>query len=323
MRLPEQDEGAGMRIVWASVLTAGLAVQAMAAAPESSVRPMPRAVVETVAPAPVAKTTTLPEPMVAGAEAQIRPAARPSSIEAIFHRDVADELRAAGVPGFVPEDAALGIARATAFAARSPQAIALSLRPLLRPPAMVEKAMARRQERARGAVCGDLALQGLHVGHVPGRISACGVQDAVKIRSVAGVTLSQQAVMDCTTAKTLKRWVESGLKPAVGSQGGGVAGLRVAAHYACRTRNNQPGAKVSEHGKGRAIDIAAVRLKDGSEISVLRDWGRGAKGASLKRMHGSACRTFGTVLGPGSDGHHRDHLHFDTARHRSGGSYCR
>ena len=310
-----------MRGLWALICLLTLASQAPASAPDRSLRPLAREAVAQAVPAPQPAVIVSAAPD--GTLSRRRPEARPSEMADVFRDALAQDLRAAGVPGFVPEEAAAGIARAKAFAARSPQAIALSLRPLLRPPAMVEKAMARRQERARGAVCGDLALQGLHVGHVPGRISACGVQDAVKIRSVAGVTLSQQAVMDCTTAKTLKRWVESGLKPAVGSQGGGVAGLRVAAHYACRTRNNQPGAKVSEHGKGRAIDIAAVRLKDGSEISVLRDWGRGAKGASLKRMHGSACRTFGTVLGPGSDGHHRDHLHFDTARHRSGGSYCR
>jgi hypothetical protein len=39
-------------------------------------------------------------------------------------------------------------------------------------------------------------------------------------------------------------------------------------------------------------------------------------------MHRAACGRFGTTLGPGSDGMHEDHLHFDTARHANG-PYCR
>lgn len=174
----------------------------------------------------------------------------------------------------------------------------------------------------RGAVCGDPAIQGLSVGRVPGKIRGCGLDNAVRISAISGVALSQQSVMDCRTAKTLKSWINGGMKPAVGKQGGGVVRLQVAAHYACRTRNSRKGAKISEHGKGRAIDISAFTLHDGSEISVLRHWGSGKKGRILKKMHRSACGKFGTVLGPNSDRHHRDHFHFDTARHR-GGSYCR
>jgi hypothetical protein len=309
-----------MRGLWTLICLLTLASQAPASAPDRSLRPLAREAAAQTAPAP--EPAVIVTAAADGTLSRRRPEARPSEMAEVFHDEVMQDLRAAGVPGFVPDQAAAGIARAKAFAARSPQAISLSLRPLLRPKAMVEKAMARRQERARGAVCGDLSIQGQQVGFVPGRIPACGIENAVKLRSVSGVTLSQQALVDCTTARTLKRWIDEGLKPAVGSQGGGVAGLRVAAHYSCRTRNNRPGGKISEHGKGRAIDISGVMLRDGSEISVLRDWGGGAKGRALRQMHRTACGRFGTVLGPGSDGYHRDHLHFDTARHRSG-SYCR
>jgi hypothetical protein len=128
--------------------------------------------------------------------------------------------------------------------------------------------------------------------------------------------------MDCPTAKALKRWVKDGMKPAVGSYGGGVKQIRVAAHYACRTRNNQRGAKISEHGKGRAIDISGFRLNDGSEITLLKGWNQRSTGGILRKMHQRACGIFGTVLGPESNRFHRDHFHFDTARYRSG-SFCR
>lgn len=197
-----------------------------------------------------------------------------------------------------------------------------SLRPRQRSSEAEKAGRGKKAALRKGAVCGDIALQGEAVGRVPGKISGCGVSDAVRVRSVSGVRLSTPAVMDCTTAKTLKKWVDRGMAPAVGKRGGGVDSIRVLASYACRTRNSQKGAKISEHGKGRAIDIGGFTLRDGQEISVLRDWGKGKDGRILRKMHKSACGPFGTVLGPEANRFHRDHFHFDTARYRSG-SYCR
>ena len=148
----------------------------------------------------------------------------------------------------------------------------LSLRPNLRPSGVVTEAMARKRKRFKGAVCGDLDIQGEVVGRVPVKLIGCGVEHGVRVRSVAGVSLSQQSVMDCGTAKALKRWINKGVKPAVGSKGGGLSGLKVAAHYFCRTRNNKVGTKVSEHGKGRAIDISWLVWNDGRTIGFLKGW---------------------------------------------------
>ncbi|UYV38533.1 extensin family protein [Rhodobacteraceae bacterium D3-12] len=197
-----------------------------------------------------------------------------------------------------------------------------SLRPKPRTERVSVFAGKKKRALRKGMVCGDLALQGSVVGRVPGRLGGCGVKSAIKLRSVSGVALSQQSVMDCGTAKALKRWVDKGLKPSIGRKGGGVTKIRVAAHYACRYRNNKRGGKISEHGKGRAIDISAFYLKDGSEVSVLKHWRGGWKGKALRQMHRAACGPFGTVLGPNANRYHRDHFHFDTARYRSG-SYCK
>ncbi len=180
----------------------------------------------------------------------------------------------------------------------------------------------KKSARGVGRVCGDRQLQGEFVGNVPGKLRGCGATDAVRLHSVSGVTLSNPAVMECQTAKALKKWVDRGVEPAIGRHGGGLAKLNVAAGYSCRTRNSKPGAKISEHGKGHAIDISGFTLANGERISVLNDWGRSKRGRMLKKMHGSACGTFGTVLGPNADRYHRDHFHLDVARHRSG-AYCR
>lgn len=186
-----------------------------------------------------------------------------------------------------------------------------------------QKAMAKRQALyEQGAVCGVAAIRGAPVAPVPGKISGCGIEAPVRITAIGDVTLSRAATVDCTTAKALHTWVEQGAKPALAKHGGGLASLRVAASYACRTRNNQKGAKISEHGKGRAIDISAMGLRDGTQITVLNHWGAPKYAKAFRQMHKAACGPFGTVLGPNADRYHKDHFHFDTARYRSG-SYCR
>ena len=150
---------------------------------------------------------------------------------------------------------------------------------------------------------------------------ACGIKNAYTVREVAGIKLSRPATLNMKTAKALDKWIRNGAIPAIGSKGGGLTEITVAASYACRTRNHRRGAKLSEHAKGNAIDISAFRLANGTRITVLDDW-NSRNGRILKKMHRAACGPFGTVLGPNSDRFHRDHFHFDTASHR-GGPYCR
>ena len=210
------------------------------------------------------------------------------------------------------------------------------LRPQSRPPGLTapsvtvetraerrarERALRRAGTTAGGGICGDPGLAGVAIGAVPGP-GGCGIDTAVRLTAVSGVQLSTAATVDCVTAKALKRWVDGSLIPQVGARGGGVASLRVAASYACRTRNSQQGARLSEHAQGHAIDISGLTFRDGTSLSVLRDWGGGRDGRLLKSLHRGACGPFGTVLGPESDRFHRDHFHFDTARYRSG-PYCR
>mgnify|MGYP003626218556 CR=1 FL=1 len=197
-----------------------------------------------------------------------------------------------------------------------------SLRPLFRSGKAERQARADRRLRQKGAVCGDIDIQGEQIGRVRGKLNGCGLEEAVRVRTVSGIVLSQSSVMDCTTASALKSWIDRSVKPALARSGGGLKTLRVAAHYACRTRNSQKGARISEHGKGRAIDISAFRLHDGTEVSVLQGWNAPPSRKALRQMHKGACGPFGTVLGPGADRFHRDHFHLDTARYRSG-SYCR
>lgn len=172
-----------------------------------------------------------------------------------------------------------------------------------------------------GSVCGSRDIQGEVIAEIDGP-GACGIARPVRLFSVSGVGLSQPATLNCETARALNKWVKRGVKPAIGRTGGGVSELRIAAHYACRSRNSRRGARLSEHAKGNAIDVSGFNLKNGDRISVLNDWGRGSYGRILRKIHSAACGPFGTVLGPQADRFHRDHFHGDTARYGTG-TYCR
>lgn len=199
-------------------------------------------------------------------------------------------------------------------------AVAVAMIPPERPEGITQAYQALQAERQRGSVCGDLALQGVTLGSVPGP-GSCGFSDAVEVRSIAGVTLSTPARIDCTTAVQLRRWVEQAAIPQFRDVGGGLARIDVMGAYSCRTRNNVPGARLSEHAFGRAIDIGGFRMRDGTRVTLLQGW-NSSYGQRLRALHAAACGPFGTVLGPNANAAHRDHFHFDTARYRSG-SYCR
>lgn len=71
----------------------------------------------------------------------------------------------------------------------------------------------------------------------------------------------------------------------------------------------------------RPRPLAAQKPAGIVQVSVLKGWGSETHGKTPVSKRKGACGTFNTVLGPGSDRFHRDHLHFDTARGR--GPYCR
>lgn len=222
-----------------------------------------------------------------------------------------------------PETALRPLARPDGLAARiaAERQVLSAPRPPARPAAVEDAARRAAQIRAQGAVCGNVGIQGEAIARIGTPGSGCGIADPVRVTSVAGVRLSTPARIDCQTAQALLTWVERSVQPSLARHGGGVAELYVMASYSCRTRNSRPGARLSEHAKGRAIDIGGLTLRDGTQLSVLRNWGRGWQGDALANMRRQACGIFGTVLGPGV-AYHADHFHFDTARYRRG-PYCR
>ncbi len=183
------------------------------------------------------------------------------------------------------------------------------------PPTRKEERKKRRENASRaGSVCGVAAIKGEEIAPIASKVNGCGVEDPVRVTSLAGVRLSQAVTVDCSIAKALNSWVDEVAQPAFD---GRLVELQIAAHYICRSRNNIKGAKISEHGKGRAIDISAFILSNGTVLTVSQNYNK-----LLRRIYKAGCSYFKTTLGPGSDGYHEDHFHFDTSA-RNGGAYCR
>ncbi|MBC2834889.1 extensin family protein [Paragemmobacter straminiformis] len=165
-----------------------------------------------------------------------------------------------------------------------------------------------------GYVCGDPDIRGDELAPITSKVKGCGVEEPVRVTSIDGIRLRGGATIDCNTATALKTWIDKGMQPAFSKD---VVELQIAGSYVCRPRNNIRGNKISEHGRGKAVDISAFVFSDGSEWTVKSDYNR-----QIRKAHKAACGIFGTTLGPGSDGYHEDHLHFDTAGYRNG-PYCR
>ncbi len=191
-----------------------------------------------------------------------------------------------------------------------------ALTPEPAPEQAAAKGKTKRQKlSAKGAICGDPEIKGEVLAAIRGKVKGCGLENPVRVTQVAGIRLSEPAILNCETAKAFKTWVNKGLRPVMGRRE--VVELRIAASYVCRPRNNQRGAKISEHGRGKAVDVAGFVFADGTQWTVVSDYNR-----HMRKAHKAACGIFGTTLGPGSDGYHEDHLHFDTASDRSG-PYCK
>lgn len=190
-----------------------------------------------------------------------------------------------------------------------------SLRPRPRP----TEAAARTEPSAprasrQGSVCDNNSINGTELEPITSRTKGCSVAAPVQVTSINGVRLRPAATINCNAAEALATWIDDGLQPAFRGQ---VVQLNVADSYSCRPRNNVRGGPISEHGSGNAIDIEGFVLRSGKTMTVESNYGR-----QIRAAHKAACGTFHTTLGPGSDGYHEDHIHFDVSQ-RGGRAYCR
>jgi hypothetical protein len=153
----------------------------------------------------------------------------------------------------------------------------------------------------------------------------CQTIDTVKLMSFA-VNTTNLGPMTCPLAANFAAWAKHAVRPAAKQfLGSDVERIETMGTYSCRKVKGNRSNKLSEHAYGNAVDVSAFILTDGRRISVLNGWnGKSEERAFLRRLHESACKRFGTVLGPNYNAAHRDHLHFDMGKSmKDGSAYCR
>jgi hypothetical protein len=143
--------------------------------------------------------------------------------------------------------------------------------------------------------------------------------------TIGPVTLKPSATLACPIVSALDQWITAAVQPAAMQWfGQPVVGIRQISAYSCRGMNGNPRARISEHAFGNALDIAAFTLADGRTITVKRGWhGSPEEVGFLHDVQGAACQSFTTVLAPGSNRFHYDHMHVDLMRRSSGRVVCK
>lgn len=135
--------------------------------------------------------------------------------------------------------------------------------------------------------------------------------------------VSPPAKLACPLVSALDRWVSEGVQPAAMHWfGQPVTEIRQIGSYSCR--HMVGGSGVSEHSYGNALDIAGFTLANGRKITVKNGWrGSPEEQGFLHDVQLYACETFTTVLAPGYNIYHYDHIHVDLMHRRPGYRPCR
>ena len=144
------------------------------------------------------------------------------------------------------------------------------------------------------------------------------------VGGIGPVAVRPAATLACPIVSALDHWLAESVQPAAQRWfGARVVEIRQISAYSCRGMNGNPHAHISEHAFGNALDIAAFTLADGRRITVKDGWhGLPEEQGFLRDVQGAACQQFTTVLAPGSNQYHYDHMHVDLMRRASRRLIC-
>jgi hypothetical protein len=157
----------------------------------------------------------------------------------------------------------------------------------------------------------------------------CGIAaplriDAIMLADGTKVALSPQVTLRASLASAIADWVRDDLAPAIAAKGDRLARIEGTGGYECRGRNRIAGAKLSEHAIGNALDLQAFVTEHGRRLAVAMPKSDAASDtqAFFTVMKQTACLRFATVLGPGADSNHAEHVHVDLEARRHGAHIC-
>ena len=148
--------------------------------------------------------------------------------------------------------------------------------------------------------------------------------DTMGTASAVPVQVQPPATLACPIVSALDQWITAAVQPAAQHWfRQPVVEIKQISAYSCRGMNGNPNAHISEHAFGNALDVAEFDLADGHKISVQYGWkGTPEEQGFLHDVQLAACDDFTTVLAPGANVYHYNHIHVDLMRHYNGRHIC-
>ena len=162
----------------------------------------------------------------------------------------------------------------------------------------------------------------------PAAKSACAIDTPVRLKAIklaprwrTSIRLPDQPTLACRFGERFGHWVRDLVAPLIaGELAVELKSVRTGPGYECRNRNRAEAGKISAHASGLAADVASFELANGRTLSVKPDGDEHLR-ATFAAIRVAACGWFTTVLGPGSDAAHADHMHVDIMQHGSSDRY--
>jgi hypothetical protein len=151
-----------------------------------------------------------------------------------------------------------------------------------------------------------------------------GPPDPSMTASIPPVAVQPAATLACPIVSALDQWITGAVQPAALRWfRQPVVEIKQISAYSCRGMNGDPNAHISEHAFGNALDVAEFDLADGHKVSVQYGWkGSPEEQGFLHDVQSAACDEFTTVLAPGANVYHYNHIHVDLMRHYNGRHIC-
>ena len=147
----------------------------------------------------------------------------------------------------------------------------------------------------------------------------CTIEDAVRLSRTGSLSFGSAMTLDCAFAEAFATFARDTAAPLAATMGTKLTALVTGPGYQCRRRNRSATGKLSEHAFGNAVDIMGFAFEGGRRLQVV---GSQTFSPTEERfftaLRKAACGHFTTVLGPGSNAAHADHLHFDLGRTEEG-----
>jgi len=156
----------------------------------------------------------------------------------------------------------------------------------------------------------------------------CAIDTPVRLKAVklaprwrTSIRLPDEPTLSCRFGERFGHWLRDLVAPLIaGELAVELKSVRTGPGYECRNRNRAEAGKISAHASGLAADVASFELANGRTLSIKPD-GDEHMQATVAAIRVAACGWFTTVLGPGSDAAHADHMHVDIMQHGSSDRY--